>query len=901
MGDRSGGINRREFLLRSGAVVAGGMLGGCLSHSSSRTGNAGNVKIVLTSSPVVQTAQARWAVDQLRNSLSAKGYGTAVESLRGSEIMMRGFTHGIMVSGPEWNEFESNWAAGPEELRVYSRDEGNTKLMLLRGSDPRGVIYALTNLADQIAFTPGGLTGTRFDADDAVERPATPVRSVMRMFSSNVEDKGWFNDRGFWRRYLTMLATHRFNRFNLTLGLGYDFARELLDTYFYFAYPFLVKVPGYDVRATNLPDAERDSNLEMLRFISDETVARGIDFQLGIWTHAYTWTNSPKVNHVIEGLNSDTHADYCRKAMALILKECPNISGVTLRIHGESGVAEGNYDFWKVIFSGVADAARPMRLDLHAKGIDQGMIDTALSVGLPLTVSPKFWAEHMGLPYHQAAIRPQELPTRQRGSSSLMALSTGSRSFTRYGYGDLLPDDRKFSIMHRIWPGTQRVLLWGDSVFASAYARQMTFSGSVGCEIMEPLSFKGRKGSGNPGGRNGYADPELHAAANDFEKYELGYRLWGRMLYNPDTPTVVWQRKLRADYGKAAESAEIALSHASRVLPLFTTAHCPSAANNNYWPEMYVNMSITTPGPNAEPYTDTPTPRIFNTVSPLDSELFSTVNAYVDGLVKGDPIEKYSPPEVAQWLDALADKAEPALAAFDRTAKGQAGAKSRIFSIDVAVQCALARFFASKLRAGALYAIFDRTGDRAALDEAIRHYTKARDAWTHIIDRTRGVYMNDVSYGIGTFQRGHWEDRLPAIDEDIATMKSQPARETTTSAAALIAAITQPLRRPAANLSHTAPARFEQGKPLVLEMTIHEPEATAELRYRHIHQAEAWQSMPMSGSGPKRSATIPATYTDTAFPLQYYVLLRHRDRQVSLFPGLGDERTTQPYMLVRSV
>ena len=46
-------------------------------------------------------------------------------------------------------------------------------------------------------------------------------------------------------------------------------------------------MPGYDVRVTNLPDAERERNLEMLRFISEQTVARGLEFQLGIWMHGY--------------------------------------------------------------------------------------------------------------------------------------------------------------------------------------------------------------------------------------------------------------------------------------------------------------------------------------------------------------------------------------------------------------------------------------------------------------------------------------------------------------------------------------------------------------------------------------------------------------------------------------
>jgi len=84
-----------------------------------------------------------------------------------------------------------------------------------------------------------------------------------------------------------------------------------------------------------------------------------------------------------------------------------------------------------------------------------------------------------------------------------------------------------------MWPGTQRLLAWGDPEMAAAYGRVSSFCGSAGLELMEPLSFKGRKGSGLPGGRNAYADDSLRPA-NDFEKYLYYYGVWGRSLYNPD-------------------------------------------------------------------------------------------------------------------------------------------------------------------------------------------------------------------------------------------------------------------------------------------------------------------------------------------------------------------------------
>jgi hypothetical protein len=102
------------------------------------------------------------------------------------------------------------------------------------------------------------------------------------------------------------------------------------------------------------------------------------------------------------------------------------------------------------------------------------------------------------------------------------------------------------------------------------------------------------------------------------------------------------------------QTIEKALSHASRILPLVTSAHLPSAANNNYWPEMYTNMSIsdaTVPNP----YGDSPTPRRFGTVSPLDPTMFSTIDQCASYLLSAQASGKYSPAEVAQWLQDLAE------------------------------------------------------------------------------------------------------------------------------------------------------------------------------------------------------------------------------------------------------
>jgi hypothetical protein len=646
-------------------------------------------------------------------------------------------------------------------------------------------------------LTATALAGAPALPQSSAERPALALRSVQRLFTSEVEDKPWFYDRETWPRYLDMLAENRFNRFNLSFGLGYDFLRSVTDAYFLFAYPFFLAVPGYSVRAANLPDAERDRNLETLRFISGQTAARGLQFQLGIWMHGYQWENSPHANYTIEGLDAGNHGPYCRDALAALLRACPAITGVTFRTHGESGVSEGSYPFWGTVFDGVKLSGRKVEIDLHAKGIDQSMIDLALATGMPVRVSPKFWAEHMGMPYHQADIRPQEVPEPDHHDSGLMALSTGSRSFTRYGYADLMREDRRFEILWRVWPGSQRLLLWADPVFAAACARAFQFCGSSGAEIMEPLSFKGRRGSGvatpGPGGRCAYADASLRPRW-DWEKYLLTYRVWGRNLYNPD----------------AVVEVDPALAAASRILPIVTTAHLPSAANNNYWPEIYTNQSLVEPA-KAE-YSDTPSPRVFGNTSPLDPQLFSRINDFAGELLEGERTGKYSPIEVAQWLEDLAAAVKPV--------------KARRVDIDVAIQAGLGRFFAAKFRAGVLYAIYERTGDRSALQEALNRYRAARAAWAGLAEKAKGVYVPDITVGELPWLRGHWLDRLPAIDADIALLESRLPSAQPTGDPRVMAAIAQATgrpQRPSAPVHHRVPARFQPGLALVLELTCPPP------------------------------------------------------------------------------
>lgn len=737
---------------RQGGVVAG-------SHTAEA--------VILARDPadeVATSAPAEWAAGVLGDALGRKG----VRVERQSQMQPQAT---ITLCGFESSAARAAFAANgrvapqpPEALALLPMRDG---CIVAAGKDPRGLVYATLELADRVHLASADPAQGLRQLAPVVQQPANPIRGIARLFVSDVEDLPWFTSRDFWREYLTELATQRFNRIHLAFGIGHDFLRNVIDAYFLFAYPFLVDVPGHDVRVAGLSETERVRNLEMLRFASDEAALRGLDFQLGIWTQAYQWVDSPNANFVIQGLTADNHAAYCRDAISTLLQACPSIAGVTFRVHGESGVPEGSYDFWREVFGGVSSCGRRVELDLHPKGVDQRMIDLALDTGLPVTLSPKFTAEHMGLPGHQVAIRELErVGDVHREADAfveqLMTRSGADLRYTRYGNADFLREDRRYGLFYRMWPGTQRLLLWGDAALGAGYSRSGTFAGAKGIEFCEPLSFKGRRGSGLHGGREAYADESLRADGGaDWQKFRLTYRLLGRLMYDPEEDTSVWRRAFVNEFGmEAAESAEVALSLASRILPLVTSAYHPSAANNRYWPEMYTTLPIVSEH-QPHPYRDTPSPRRFGSASPLDPGLFSGVDEFVHELTQRKPSGRVSPVRVAGALDSLAKGARRALVRARSAVPDQRAPGFHRLEVDVAIQVGLGAFFAAKLRAGVAYSLWEATGELGRLRQALQEYRAARSAWVSVVGHGR-AYRDDVTVGGEAWLRGNWSDRLAA-------------------------------------------------------------------------------------------------------------------------------------------
>jgi hypothetical protein len=299
-------------------------------------------------------------------------------------------------------------------------------------------------------------------------------------------------------------------------------------------------------------------------------------------------------------------------------------------------------------------------------------------------------------------------------------------------------------------------------------------------------------------------------------------------------------------------------------------------------------------------YTDSPVPHNVSAISPLDPQLFTSIDQHAKDLVAGTKNAHYNTSEVIAWLETMVSTSTTGLAA----ARAAAGSRARTPEFrraeeDILILNGLGTYYANLFRAALFYSMYEQTGDSAAAAQSMGACRKARDAWAAMAARAKTVYSSDISYGSSPNRRGHWADRLPAIDADVAALEKHFAERTTqkSSAQAAIQRVTTPSPRPVIAAIHKAPKSFHPGNELALTISTPASVTEAILWYRHVNHGERWLSTPMKVTGAAHTAAIPAAYTDSPYPLQYYFEL-HSAAAATLHPAFNPTLSNQPYYAI---
>lgn len=805
------------------------------------------------------------AVDALVSVLSVK---TGHSILLGTELSAEAdvnFVIGDVSCSKSFLDYlNANGLVVPESsesLLIKKLDAGRT--VVIAGRDSRGLMYGIYEVADAVKFSTDGIDPLR-NIEDAVESPHVVVRAVSTQLCNEDIERGWYENNEYWEWFFDMLARYRFNCYTLIYGHN--------TNYMIPPYAWFVRVPEYpDVRVRGMSEARRVANLKHLNDICEIAARYDIKLSIGVWTQL------PVVNaregldfgdSLVENLPDGVKGcDYCARGMRLLLEKCPGINGVQLRMNEESGIPhEEQESYYRELFGGIVGCGRDVKLDLRYKSLSQETIDLAVAAGLDVTVSTKYWCEHMGLPYHPAQQEPLYSPS-------------------RYGYGTMLKHSRNYRVTYRLWTfGTSRLLLWGDGDYAGRFARSCTLGGGEGFEIMAPLS---NMGFGNdPGKWSIFADESLVSYRWEYERYWPYFLNFGRFGYNPDASENIWDRELESRFGDSWQKISKAYASASGVLPLITATTLFSANSWRFWPEMLPCLHLDS----------------YRKIQPSDYSQFYAISrfemtpfwrgegwtadccGFVEDAVNGSLNGKWTPLEVSAKLRELGDEILAALDGCDGD-----GAELRATVMDMNVLAQLAYYHAAKKLAATELEFFYCDRDVLRLPVIWKHINQAREHWLKIVELTDGKYYDRMIMGFSLEHNsdfasklqqhiGHWKDRVADVDADVAFV-AELMRVNNISADSDVSHLK---RYPGEDIAllgdkpvitQLDASEFMPGEDFEVTFRVEYPRELrcVNLYHRAMEQTRAWSKVAMEslGDGIHRG-TVPACDIDMNYDLLYY-------------------------------
>ncbi len=175
------GETRRHFIKKTGAAAAAVAGASLLRLPISAATNQGSVAIVLDSSDErVKPAPVKWAADQLRDALIARGinvqFFASLDQVPPSQACVFVAGRGSQLAREVLGAKGISLPDTPESLALARGKFGNRAVLVAAGSDVRGLVYALLELADQVSFAGvASIASASRSASATISRRTSPI------------------------------------------------------------------------------------------------------------------------------------------------------------------------------------------------------------------------------------------------------------------------------------------------------------------------------------------------------------------------------------------------------------------------------------------------------------------------------------------------------------------------------------------------------------------------------------------------------------------------------------------------------------------------------------------------------------------------------------------------------
>jgi hypothetical protein len=601
---------------------------------------------------------------------------------------------------------------GPEAFSITP--EGKT--ITVAGGDARGVIYGALALAEKLR------SGTRpEDIKPFTERPALAFRGIKfnlpwdtyRPSSALDQHRDTVRDLKFWEAFLDMMVENRFNAVSL-----------------WNLHPFTYMVqPKSFPKASPWSEPEFREWQHLYREIFRMAKERGLDTYIVFWSifvsrefsqHYGAAKENFYPHYYVPGDTSEVVRRYIRESVTQVLQEYPDLDGIGVS-HGEgmANMTPLQRQQWvdDVLIAGMLDAKRPVKL-IHRVPFSSG---TSSEPGVsrsveeitreameklgdrfdgPIWVEMKFNWSHAHSTPKLVKVHGGELGDTYfvpRPSNYKITWQARNEDFFALRWG--VPD---FIRQHIALNGVQDYV-GGYFVGSETYIPALDYFTAV----KEPVDWKWA-----------------------FQRQWLFYKLWGRLLYDPETPDAVFQAEFNRRYGAKGDNLLNAYSLASstqlRLASLYDsrwdfTLYSEGflALQGDYTRYISVDQLIQQP-----------------TMDPA----YVSVADYVETLAKGGSFGagRITPPVLIDMLER--DNREALRLVSDIDTTGNTSLRQEV--ADVQIWANLGLHLAEKLR-GAVALQTSRTSGREQDQRAaVEHLRKALACWDEVVRIARPLYRD---------------------------------------------------------------------------------------------------------------------------------------------------------------
>lgn len=682
--------------------------------------------------------QAKYAVKMLVKSLVKQGY----------KILNRQADYSIDLL------IDTNTLSD----EAYSISPGEKKITIKAG-DGSGILYGCLSLAEHLR---NGISLQKVKAQS--ESPELQFRAIKFDLPWDTYRHGYSlnqhqetcSDLKYWESFLDMMVENRFN--TLTLWNLHP-------------YPYMIRPENFP-EACPFSDQELKVWQNLFHGIFRMARERGIDTYM-IPFNIFVSPEFAKAHNVamdnlehhffLKGDTSEIIKRYTRECVTQLLQEYPDLTGMGLTLgEGMGGMTPQQRENWmkETIIEGMHLANRKSKL-IHRIPFS-GNTGSAGATSIEMEqITRKGIEKEAAMDYVEGPIWADlKFNWSHAHSTPTLIKVHGGKLYGTY----FKPQPVGYKI---VWTARNEdffCLRWGVPGFIRQHiaANSPDYVGGymIGSETYIPALDYFTKPS------------TVVNWTYAFERQWLFYKLWGRLLYNPETPDEIFRQEFINRYGKDAGILLEAYALASST-PLRLASSFDCGWDFTLYSEGFMALNTTT---KREEYISVD--RQINQ-PPLDTNYVS-IRDYVKTTLSGSTFdnERITPPVLAQLLEQDCHKA------LDLVKNISTSDNNSLLQevADIKAWANLGLYFAEKLKGAVALQTYRTKGGKENKLAAVKYLENALKYWDVVINITSPLY-NDMplvhyseqdgkSWKENDHLRFHWHNLRPDVAKDIEIAKN---------------------------------------------------------------------------------------------------------------------------------